>query len=82
MSNLLLLQSQSAIDLHNLAILQALYEQNANFSAYAQSINELFYYYVQHCTDNEDELLLTSTDIHNILEAVNTFQQLKEPIEE
>ena len=50
-----------------------LYDLNPNFSVYAQSINELFYYYVQHCTNNEDELLLTSTDIHNILEVVTIF---------
>ncbi|WP_158960356.1 hypothetical protein [Myroides fluvii] len=68
-------------DQHNLALLHMLHEQNANFAAYAQSINDLFYYYVQHCTDNEDELLLTSTDIHNILEVVTTLQQLKEPVE-
>ncbi|EKB05096.1 Uncharacterised protein [Myroides odoratus] len=66
-------------DEHNLALLHLLYDINPNFSAYAQSINDLFYYYIQHCTDTSTEVLLTSTEINSILEVVNAFQQLKEP---
>ncbi|WP_353120195.1 hypothetical protein [Myroides odoratus] len=69
----------STNDLHNLALLHMLYDLNPNFLAYAQSINDLFYYYVQHCTDSSTEVLLTSTEINSILEVVNAFQQLKEP---
>lgn len=69
----------SVNDQHNLALLEALYDLNPNFLAYAQSINDLFYYYVQHCTDSSTEVLLTSTEINSILEVVNAFQQLKEP---
>ena len=69
-------------DQHNLALLQVLYDLNPNFSVYAQSINDLFYYYIQHCTDTSTEVLLTSTEINNILEVVNTFQQMKEPLME
>ncbi|WP_410877819.1 hypothetical protein [Myroides sp. DW712] len=50
-------------------------------SDYAQSINELFYYYVQNCTERTDDMLLTSTDISSILEVVHTFQQLKAPLD-
>ncbi|MDM1044444.1 hypothetical protein HX004_13885 [Myroides sp. 1354] len=67
-------------DQHNLGLLATLYDLNPNFAAYAQSINDLFYYYVQHCTETSTDVLLTSTEINSILEVVNTFQQLKEPL--
>jgi len=70
----------SAHDSHNLALLAALYEHRASFTAYAQSINELFYYYVQHCTDQADDFFLTATDVHSVLDVVNLFQQLREPV--
>ncbi|MDM1408190.1 hypothetical protein [Myroides sp. DF42-4-2] len=63
---------------HNLALLQALYEQQASFTAYAQSINELFYYYVQHCSSQGDDFFLTPTDVHRVLEVVTLLHQLKE----
>ncbi|MBB1140548.1 hypothetical protein [Myroides sp. WP-1] len=69
-------------DQHNLMLLHMLYEHNACFESYAKSINELFYYYVQHCTENGNDLFLTSTDIQQILEVVHTLQQLKEPLVE
>lgn len=71
----------SANEQHNLALLEALYELNPNFASYAQSINELFYYYVQNCTERADDMLLTSTDISSILEVVHTFQQMKDPLD-
>lgn len=67
-------------DQHNLALLQALYEHRASFTAYAQSINELFYYYVEHCTDQADDFFLTPTDVHSVLDVVNLLQQLKVPV--
>ncbi|EHQ44002.1 hypothetical protein [Myroides odoratus] len=69
----------SANDQHNLALLEALYDLNPSFAAYAQSINELFYYYVQNCTEKADDFLLNPLDVQSILEVVHTLQQLKEP---
>ncbi|WP_158961848.1 hypothetical protein [Myroides fluvii] len=66
-------------DSHNLALLQELYDLNPNFASYAQSINALFYYYVQHCTENADEFFLNSSEVHQVLEVVHTLQKLKKP---
>lgn len=66
-------------DSHNLALLQELYDLNPNFVSYAQSINALFYYYVQHCTENADEFFLSSSEVHQVLEIVHTLQRLKKP---
>ena len=68
------------VDQHNLALLAALYEVNADFASYAKSINELFYYYVQHCSSQGDDFFLTPTDVHSVLDVVNLLQQLKEPV--
>ncbi|MGG5508130.1 MULTISPECIES: hypothetical protein [unclassified Myroides] len=80
MSKLPLLETQVAIDRHNLAVLQALYDNNASFTTYAKSINEIFYYYVQNCTDNPDELFIDRTDVQCVLDVVNSFLQLQEPL--
>jgi len=66
-------------DSHNLALLQELYDLNPDFASYAQSINALFYYYVQHCTENADDFFLNSTDVLQVLEVVQTLQKLKKP---
>ncbi len=66
-------------DSHNLALLQELYDLNPDFASYAQSINALFYYYVQHCTENSDEFFLNASDVHQVLEIVHTLQKLKKP---
>ncbi|MBB1140353.1 hypothetical protein [Myroides sp. WP-1] len=66
-------------DSHNLALLQELYDLNPDFASYAQSINALFYYYVQHCTENADEFFLNASDVHQVLEIVHTQQKLKKP---
>lgn len=66
-------------DSHNLALLQELYDLNPNFASYAQSINALFYYYVQHCTEHADEFFLDSSEVHQVLEIVHTLQKLKKP---
>ncbi|MDM1409093.1 hypothetical protein [Myroides sp. DF42-4-2] len=69
-----------ANDLYILALLQSLFDQQASFTAYAQCINELFYYYVQQCTTQADVFFLNPADVHCILEVVTVFQQLKVPI--
>ncbi|MGG5576790.1 hypothetical protein ACPDHL_05525 [Myroides sp. C15-4] len=68
-------------DQYNATLLQELVELHTNFTSYAQSINELFYYYVQHCTDKGEDLFLDASDVHRILQVVNLLQQLKEPVQ-
>ena len=81
MSNSPLPQNQLIhIDQQNLMLLHMLYEQNDSFALYAKSINELFYFYVQHCTEKGEDLFLTQADIQRILEVVNTFLQLQDPL--
>ena len=72
----------TANDWHNLALLETLYELHENFSSHAQSINELFYYYVQNCTEKGVDFDLNPIDIHLVLEVVTVLQQLKDPITE
>lgn len=73
-------QVLSSIDQHNLTLLEELFDLHANFTSYAQSINELFYFYVQDCTEKGNDLFLNAADIHRILEVVNLLQKLKEPM--
>ncbi|MDM1043498.1 hypothetical protein HX004_01440 [Myroides sp. 1354] len=66
-------------DLHNLSLLQQLYNHNPNFASYAKSITALFYYYMHHCTQQNDDFSLNTDDVHGVLELVNTLQNLKQP---
>ncbi|MBB1148913.1 hypothetical protein H4K35_02010 [Myroides sp. NP-2] len=68
-------------DQYNLVLLEELVDLHTNFTSYAQSINELFYYYVQHCTDKGEDLFLDTSDVHRILQVVTLLQRLKEPVQ-
>ncbi|MGG5506208.1 MULTISPECIES: hypothetical protein [unclassified Myroides] len=72
----------TANDWHNLALLETLYELHENFSSHAQSINELFYFYVQNCTETGEDFSLNHTDVYRVLEVVTILQQLRDPIQE
>lgn len=71
------LPSVTEKDLHNLEILKELFEYGETFTTYAKSINDLFYFYIQHCVDKTDEIFLTQSDVYNINEIVNALQSLK-----
>jgi len=64
-------------DLHNLEVLKQLFEYGETFTTYAKSINDLFYFYIQHCVNKHDEIFLDQTDVYNINEIVNALQSLK-----
>ncbi|MDM1406152.1 hypothetical protein [Myroides sp. DF42-4-2] len=66
-------------DSHNLSLIQQLYNHNPNFESYAKSITALFYYYLHHCTEQDDEFSLNTDDVKDVLELVHTLTNLKQP---
>lgn len=63
--------------IHNLSLLEKMREFDQNFKTHAQSINTLFYSYIQVMQSHKEELALTENEIYSISEVANFFGNME-----
>lgn len=71
------LNQLSEVDRRNLELLNRLYEFHKSFKPYADTINELFYSYVQTCLHTKEQMQLDQNDVYNVFEVVKVLNELQ-----
>lgn len=68
---------EESIEQYNNSLILELGELHDNLIGHAESINRLFYYYIQNCVHKQENILMDQSDIYSVLEVVEFLKKLK-----
>ena len=71
------IKNEQTVEEYNNALVKNLGEFSNEFNSFAESVNRVFYFYIQTCIQKKDEMLLDQADVYNIYEVVEFLRKLK-----
>ena len=72
-----IIKNEQTVEEYNNALVKNLGEFSKEFNSFAESVNRVFYFYIQTRIHTKDEMLLDQADVYNIYEVVEFLRKLK-----